>query len=193
MPGERQDGLTKQERVYRAIRERILSGTYGPGYRVVIDTDALAFDYGEITGGEFRRKLRTLAGVWQIWARKPQLFTSSDRMRFHFLPHKFGRVAFPWMVLAGLIAIAFLPAGSTRLVLATLALLVLALALIDPLLPKNFFLRRISSPARSFLIMNLAALLSVSVFFVSPDRLWKPTRVAEADTKALLGEQTQKP
>jgi DNA-binding GntR family transcriptional regulator len=37
-------GVTKQERVYRAIRERILSGAYGPGYRVVID--ALASEFG---------------------------------------------------------------------------------------------------------------------------------------------------
>jgi DNA-binding GntR family transcriptional regulator len=36
--------VTKQERVYRAIRERILSGAYGPGYRVVID--ALAGEFG---------------------------------------------------------------------------------------------------------------------------------------------------
>jgi DNA-binding GntR family transcriptional regulator len=30
--------LTKQERAYRAIRERILNGSYGPGYRIVIDS-----------------------------------------------------------------------------------------------------------------------------------------------------------
>ena len=36
--------MTKQERVYRAIRERILSGAYGPGYRVVIDP--LAEEFG---------------------------------------------------------------------------------------------------------------------------------------------------
>jgi DNA-binding GntR family transcriptional regulator len=42
--GEKRLGLTKQERVYRAIRERILSGAYGPGYRVVID--ALAEEFG---------------------------------------------------------------------------------------------------------------------------------------------------
>jgi len=39
-----EEGVTKQERVYRAIRERILSGAYGPGYRVVID--ALATEFG---------------------------------------------------------------------------------------------------------------------------------------------------
>src|SRR4051795_5687385 len=35
---------TKQERVYREIRERILTGAYGPGFRVVID--ALAEEFG---------------------------------------------------------------------------------------------------------------------------------------------------
>jgi DNA-binding GntR family transcriptional regulator len=50
MPAKKQtlekqpDGLTKQERVYRAIRERVLSGTYGPGYRVVIDAIAEEFE-----------------------------------------------------------------------------------------------------------------------------------------------------
>ena len=41
-PRKRTD-LTKQERVYRAVRERILSGTYGPGFRVVIDALAEEF------------------------------------------------------------------------------------------------------------------------------------------------------
>ena len=50
----------------------------------MIDTEALAYDYGVVSGGEFRRKLRTLAGVWQAWVRLPQLFTSANRMRLHF-------------------------------------------------------------------------------------------------------------
>lgn len=43
-PAPRSSAPTKQERVYRAIRERILEGAYGPGYRVVID--ALAEEFG---------------------------------------------------------------------------------------------------------------------------------------------------
>src|SRR5919205_679845 len=35
---------TKQERVYREVRERILGGTYVPGFRIVID--ALAEEFG---------------------------------------------------------------------------------------------------------------------------------------------------
>jgi len=57
MPGERQDGLTKQERVYRAIRERILSGTYGPGYRVVIDSLAEEFAVSALPVREAIRRL----------------------------------------------------------------------------------------------------------------------------------------
>jgi DNA-binding GntR family transcriptional regulator len=44
MAGETRTKTTKQERVYREIRERILGGAYGPGFRVVID--ALATEFG---------------------------------------------------------------------------------------------------------------------------------------------------
>ena len=162
------------------------------GYRVVIDTDALAFDYGVIKGGEFRRKLRTLGGVWQIWIRIPQLFTSANRMRMHFLPHKFGRLALPWMILVGLLAAWYLPGGPIRSSLLSVALLVLALALVDPLLPKTFSLRRISSPARSFVVLNVAALLSVMVFFVSHDLLWQPTRLPSGTTDTLLAGHSER-
>jgi cellulose synthase/poly-beta-1,6-N-acetylglucosamine synthase-like glycosyltransferase len=161
------------------------------GYRVVIDTEALAFDYGVIKGGEFRRKLRTLGGVWQAWVRIPQLFTSANRMRLHFLPHKFGRVVLPWLILVGLMATLCLPAGPVRFALLTTAIAALALALIDPLLPKKFILRHISSPARSFIVLNAASLLSVLVFFVPPERLWQPTRIALSTTDTLLTKQSE--
>ena len=161
------------------------------GYRVVIDSQALAFDYGVVSGGEFRRKLRTLAGVWQVWARLPKLFTSANRMRFHFLPHKFGRLVIPWMILVGLIAIVLLPAGPVQSTLLAIALAVLALAFIDRLLPKGSSLRRLTSPASSFVVLNAASLLSVTVFFVPPERLWRPTRVPLAAADALLGNQPQ--
>ena len=43
MPTSR-SGPTKQERVYQDVRERILAGTYVPGFRIVID--ALAEEFG---------------------------------------------------------------------------------------------------------------------------------------------------
>lgn len=161
------------------------------GYRVVIDTEALAFDYGVVRGGEFRRKLRTLGGVWQAWVRMPQLFTSANRMRMHFLAHKFGRLALPWMILVGVLAAWLLPDTPIRSTLLFLALLVLVLAALDPFLPKTFALRCMSSPARSFVVLNVAALLSVLVFFVPPKILWKPTRLPSDTTDVLLSKQSE--
>jgi DNA-binding GntR family transcriptional regulator len=49
--------LTKQERVYDAIRERILSGAYGPGFRIVIDTLAEEFGVSTLPVREAVRRL----------------------------------------------------------------------------------------------------------------------------------------
>jgi DNA-binding GntR family transcriptional regulator len=54
---EKRNGLTKQERVYRAIRERILSGAYSPGYRVVIDALAEEFEVSALPVREAIRRL----------------------------------------------------------------------------------------------------------------------------------------
>src|SRR5689334_17109403 len=55
--GKQQVGITKQERLYRAIRERILSGAYGPGYRVVIDGLAEEFEVSALPVREAIRRL----------------------------------------------------------------------------------------------------------------------------------------
>src|SRR5215475_15995285 len=54
---ERRTGVTKQERVYEALRERILSGAYGPGYRVVIDALAEEFEVSALPVREAIRRL----------------------------------------------------------------------------------------------------------------------------------------
>lgn len=147
------------------------------GYRVVFDPQALAYDYPTAEGGEFRRKLRTLAGLWQVHCRMPQLFTSANRMRFHFLSYKFTRLLLPWVLLLIVAATSALPDSLFRNVLIPLELMPVLLALIDGMVPRTFPLKRLTSPAKTFLAMNAAALLSVVVFVVRPDRLWSPTRV----------------
>lgn len=49
--------LPKQEWVYRAVRERIQGGTYGPGYRLVIDQLAREFSVSSIPVREAVRRL----------------------------------------------------------------------------------------------------------------------------------------
>lgn len=148
------------------------------GYRVIFDRAAIAYDYPTVAGGEFRRRMRTLAGLWQVHARFPELFGGRNRMRLHFLSHKFGRLALPWALLAAGAASWFLPLGILRTgVLAGEALL-LAAAAADFAMPAGFPLKRLTSPARTFLTMNLAALAALSVFFGSAGRFWTVTKVA---------------
>jgi biofilm PGA synthesis N-glycosyltransferase PgaC len=59
------------------------------GYRVILDSAAQAFDQPTRLDQEFRRKVRTLAGNYQIIYHYPALFSSANRMRWHFLSHKF--------------------------------------------------------------------------------------------------------
>ncbi len=148
------------------------------GYRIIVEPGAFAYDFAAIHGGEFRRKLRTLAGLWQTCVRQPKVFTRANRMRFHFFSHKVGRLAIPWAVLLALGATFLLPASIVRTILLAAEVAVIALGLLDRFLPEKFPLRRISSPASSFLTMNAAALLSVLVFFVPPEKLWQPTRLS---------------
>jgi hypothetical protein len=121
--------------------------------------------------------MRTLAGLWQVHQRMPQLFLNSNRMRLHFLSHKTGRLLVPWAILVTALCTYLLPASAIRTLLLSGEFTVLALAIVDLWLPKGFFLKRFSSPARTFLVMNLAAMMAILVFVVPPRALWGTTRV----------------
>jgi cellulose synthase/poly-beta-1,6-N-acetylglucosamine synthase-like glycosyltransferase len=152
-------------------------GAFFAGYRVIFDAAAIAVDYPAVAGTEFRRRFRNLAGLWQTFARFPQLFTSKNRMRFHFLSHKFGRLVLPWAILAMIAGTLLLPEPAVKWILLALEAMLFLLAFADRFFPKGFPLKRLSSPVRTFLAMNAASLLGVVVFLIEPTRLWRPTRV----------------
>jgi hypothetical protein len=125
--------------------------------------------------------MRGMAGVWQVFSRHRRLFLPTHRMCLHFVSHKFGRLALPWVVLAAVAGAACMPPSPLQACLAAGGLAFVGLAALDLLLPAGFPLKRFSSPARTFLSMSAAALLSCAVFFVEPRRFWNPTRVEAGD------------
>ena len=147
------------------------------GYRVIVDPKAVVFDYAGVKGGEFRRKLRTLGGLLQMHVRMPGYFSRANRMRFHFFSHKSARLVLPWALLLAWAATVALPGSLFRSFLLIDEALFVVLAALDQFVPKTSALKRISSPARSFLAMNAAALLAPAVFFVPHGVLWRPTQV----------------
>ena len=151
------------------------------GYRVIFDPAAIAIDHPAKTGTEFRRRCRTLAGLWQVFVNMPQLFTSRNRMRLHFLSHKFGRLVLPWAILLAVAATIALPPTSFRSWMIWNECALMLLALLDGFVPHWIPFKRITSPARTFLTMNAASIAALAVFFTSPERFWAPTRVEKVD------------
>jgi cellulose synthase/poly-beta-1,6-N-acetylglucosamine synthase-like glycosyltransferase len=147
------------------------------GYRVIFDPEAIAVDYPALPGTEARRRFRNLAGLWQVFVRTPQLFTASNRMRFHFLSHKFSRLVLPWAILLVFASTLALPSSHFRSTLIASDLAFIVLASIDRFIPNRFPLKRLSSPARTFLAMNAASLAAPVVFLIPAKRLWVPTQV----------------
>jgi hypothetical protein len=151
-------------------------GAFFRGYRMILDTEAKAYDQASPLGSEFQRRKRTLAGLWQSLVRRPELLGFQNRMWLHFVSHKVGRLMLPWLALTALGSAFWLdpPWRDSALGSAAVAL---ALAAFDSLLPQGWALKRITSPARTTLVMLAASLCSITVFLVAPQRLWKETRV----------------
>ncbi len=72
------------------------------GYRVVFNDRAKAFDRAAVDAdAEARRKIRTLAGNYQILALEPRLlWPGTNRVWIQYLSHKLGRLVVPYALLA---------------------------------------------------------------------------------------------
>jgi poly-beta-1,6-N-acetyl-D-glucosamine synthase len=73
---------------------------YFRGYRLLYENTARAYDVPTSLDHEFPRKLRTLAGNLQIMRMFPALLGMRNRMLFHFLSYKFGRLLLPYAMIA---------------------------------------------------------------------------------------------
>jgi len=153
---------------------------YFRGYRVIVDEDARAIEYPFSVQGEFRRKLRTLAGNYQIMLKYPALITWKNRMLFHFVSYKIGRLALPWLFVGLFISSFGLP-HPWAAILVTLQVIFYGLAAVDLVLAPDSALKRLATPARTVVTLLAAAALAVSVFFVPPHRLWIVTQARRRD------------
>ena len=141
------------------------------GYRVIFEDAAKAYDYPTTHDVEFRRKIRTLAGLYQYVYRN-----GFGRYWFHFFSYKVSRVLLPYALIAVAAASLFLPSPFAQVAVGAQAVFY-GLAAIDSCMPERTLLKRISSPARTFCILMLASLRAVAVFFVPASDLWKTTHV----------------
>jgi poly-beta-1,6-N-acetyl-D-glucosamine synthase len=142
------------------------------GYRVIFDSRARAWDSPDLGHGrEFSRKVRTLSGNYQLPQLAPWLLSSQNPIRFEFISHKLSRLAVPFALMALLIASIFLHTPLYRAALVAqvtfyaLSLAALAGVKIGPL-------SRVADPARTFVILNSAAMVAFLNFITGRKAVW---------------------
>jgi hypothetical protein len=148
------------------------------GYRIVFVEEARAYDTPTALDTEFRRKVRTQAGIYQLVSALPRVLTPANPMWLHFLSHKIGRVLLPFALLTMLVSGCFLP-SPWALIITALQTTFYTVALLDPLFPESFPAKRISSLARTFVVLMAAAACGSGILFLPSGTFWKtPTKTS---------------
>lgn len=157
----------------------ILDDVYVPmsvvlaGYRVVHVERAKAYDAELSMEDEFPRKVRTLAGNYQLLALMPALLDPSrNRLFWPFFWHKVARLLCPWALAVTFVASALAPGPWARgLFVAQLAFY--ALALLGKLVgPKA---GRLASICHAFVALHVAAVAGLFAFLRGASGAWSPT------------------
>ena len=157
--------------LFRAIPEgTLLDDVYWPlrvamqGFRVVHDKRAIAYDrLPDRARDEFRRKVRTLSGNFQLLTRLPgALLPWRNPVWLQFISHKLLRLVVPWALLGMLVLSALLPEPGYRIAFVA-QLAAYAFGLIG-LCSTASVRGRLLAAAGSFLVLNAAAWLAFWVW-----------------------------
>jgi biofilm PGA synthesis N-glycosyltransferase PgaC len=142
------------------------------GSRVIFDSRARAWDSPDLgSSREFARKVRTLSGNYQLLQLAPWLLGSGNAIRFEFISHKLLRLIVPFALVALLAASIFLTAPFYRVALfGQLAFYGLSLVALGGM--KLGPLSRIADPARTFVVLNSAAMVAFVNFVSGRKAVW---------------------
>jgi cellulose synthase/poly-beta-1,6-N-acetylglucosamine synthase-like glycosyltransferase len=149
-------------------------GIVRQGYRSIVDGRARVYDvWPKTLKDEFARKVRTLAGNFQLLQLAPWLLSRDNRLRFELISHKLLRLFVP-LLLAVLVGASALLAPRSRAyaVILVVQLFLYAIAAFGPgrQVP---ILARITGAARAFCMMNLAVVIGFQKFLFTQGPLWK--------------------
>jgi hypothetical protein len=154
---------------------------------VLLDRDAHAFDrLPDNPHDEFRRKVRTLSGNFQLLARLPALLLPwRNPVWFQLMSHKLMRLVVPWALLAMIACCALLleePLYRGLLMAQGCCYLLGVVGLLTPDAVKT----RLTAAAASFLVLNAAAWLAFWVWISGrADKSWRKVQYRESPVAAI--------
>ena len=147
------------------------------GNRAILATDAVAWDYPTSLTSEFGRKVRTQAGLYQLFGMEKRLLKPSrNRLFAAFLNLKLFRLFLPYFLITAFLSSLFLASPWREIALALQGIFY-GLAAIDSVLPDGHILKRASAPLAAFVTLVTAAFMAQAIFFRDPASLWTTTQV----------------
>jgi glycosyltransferase involved in cell wall biosynthesis len=165
------------------------------GYRSVLDRGACVTDTwpGKVTG-EFQRKVRTLAGNFQLVSLAPWVLSWRNRVLFQLVSHKLMRLVVPYLFVALLVSATWLGVNSPlwRMVAAVEWIFwVSALVALRFRIP---VVHRFAAAASALLVLNAAAVVGLYKFLFTAGPLWKIWSVgsAKADVPISLAAKRER-
>lgn len=159
------------------------------GYRSVLDFRACVFDtWPKKAMGEFNRKVRTLAGNFQLFQIAPWTLGPQNRVIFQLVSHKVMRLIVPYFLVL-LFVVSLVLSLHSRLFAACAVLQifgwVVAIAGLRFRIP---VLHRIAAPASALLVLNAAAVVGLYKFLFTRGPLWKIWNSGNTDIVGLTLE-----
>lgn len=156
----------------------ILDDVYVPlriasqGTRVIFEPRAIAWDEApDQMEREFRRKVRTLVGNYQIMRIAPWILSRENPLRFEFVCHKLLRLLVPFALIAAFITSMFLKGAFYRIAFdAQIALCLLAA--LASLRPRLGIVSRVANVSLMFLVLNAAAAVAFFYFLLGKKHVW---------------------
>jgi len=144
------------------------------GYRSVLDVNAYIYDtWPTRIEEEFHRKVRTLAGNFQLFRLAPWTLSPRNPVFFQLVSHKVMRLVVPYLLILLFVSTLALT-GSSRFYASFAALQIFGwLIAIAGLRYKIPVLHRIAAPASALLALKVAAVVGLYKFLFSRGPLWK--------------------
>jgi len=159
------------------------------GYRSVLDAHAYVYDtWPTKIEEEFQRKVRTLAGNFQLFCLAPWALSPRNPVFFQLVSHKVMRLVVPYLLILLFISTLAL-SGRSPLYAAFAVFQIFGwLVAIAGLRYKIPVLHRIAAPASALLVLKVAAVAGLYRFLFTRGPLWKIWTSHEPEKRATTAE-----
>jgi cellulose synthase/poly-beta-1,6-N-acetylglucosamine synthase-like glycosyltransferase len=159
------------------------------GYRSVLDAHAYVYDtWPTRIEEEFHRKVRTLAGNFQLFQLAPWTLTPQNPVLFQLVSHKVMRLVVPYLLILLFVSTLALSRGSLFYTIFAVLQIFGWLVAIAGLRYRIPVLYRIAAPASALLALKAAAVAGLYRFLFTRGPLWKIWTSHKQDARAATPE-----